>query len=117
MALVGSSPFRYEANENWAQLPSGWSFNEVVGVATDSSDRVYAFNRGEHPVIVFDRNGKFLSSWGEGLIVRAHGIHIGSDDSVYLSDDLDHTVRKFTTDGELLMTLGTRGVSSDTGCE
>jgi outer membrane protein assembly factor BamB len=117
MVLVGNSPFRYEANETWARLPSGWSFNEVVGVAADSRDRVFAFNRGEHPVIVFDRSGKFLQSWGEGVIVRAHGIHIGPDDTVYLSDDLGHTIRRFTADGKLLATLGTRGACSDTGCE
>jgi sugar lactone lactonase YvrE len=117
MVLVGNSSFRYEANENWAKLPNGWSCNEVVGVATDSSDRVFAFNRGEHPVIVFDRGGKFLYSWGEGIIVRAHGIHISLDDAVYLTDDRDHTVRKFTVEGKLLATLGTRGVCSDTGCE
>src|SRR5262245_64975827 len=104
MALVGDSSFRYEANENWAKLPSGWSFNEVVGVATDSRDRVFVFNRGEHPVIVFDRGGNFLQSWGEGIIVRAHGIHIDSGDAVYLTDDRDHTIRKFTADGKLLAT-------------
>jgi DNA-binding beta-propeller fold protein YncE len=89
----------------------------VAGVATDSQDRVYVFNRGEHPVIVFDRDGRFVKSWGEGLIARAHGIHIGPDDSVYLTDDLDHTVRKFTTEGRLLQTLGTSGQPSDTGID
>jgi hypothetical protein len=117
MVRVGSLPFRYEAVESWPDLPEGWSFGEVVGVATDSNDRVFAFNRGEHPVIVFERDGRFLRSWGEGTIVRAHGIHIGPDDAVYLSDDQGHTVRKYTADGKLLMTLGVSGRGSDTGCE
>ena len=115
--IVGEPLFRYEAHDHWAQLPPGWSFNEVVGVATDSRDRVFVFNRGEHPVIVFDREGKFLRSWGEGSIVRAHGIHIGPDDAVYLSDDLDHTVCKFTANGKLVQMLGTHGRASDTGCK
>jgi DNA-binding beta-propeller fold protein YncE len=76
---------------------------------------VYVFNRGRRPVVVFDRDGKRLFSWGEGLIVRAHGITIGPDDAVYCTDDFDHTVRKFTPDGKLLMTLGTSGRPSDTG--
>lgn len=113
--LVGSGRFRYEALPRWEQLPPGWSFVEVAGVATDSHDRVYVFNRGEHPVIVFDRDGRFLTSWGEGQVKRAHGIFIGPDDAVYLTDDLDDTVRKFTPDGKLLMTLGTSGQASDTG--
>ncbi len=101
----------------WEKLPSGWSFVEVAGVATDSRDRVYVFNRGEHPVIVFDRDGRFLSSWGEGIFQRAHGIFIGPDDAVYCTDDLDHTVRKFTTEGKLLSTLGVSGKASDTSIE
>jgi len=105
----------YQVQESWQRLPEGWDLVEVAGVATDSQDRVYVFNRGEHPVVVFDRDGRFLTSWGEGTFVRAHGIHIGDDDSVYCTDDLDHSVRKFTTDGELLLTLGVSGQASDTG--
>jgi DNA-binding beta-propeller fold protein YncE len=96
-------------------LPPGWQFVEAVGVATDSQDRVFVFNRGEHPVCVFDRDGKFLNAWGEGQFIRPHGIWIGPDDAVYLTDDLDHTVRKYTSRGELLWKLGTSGRGSDTG--
>jgi DNA-binding beta-propeller fold protein YncE len=105
----------FEVLEGWGVLPEGWRFVEVAGVATDSRDRVFVFNRGEHPMVVFDREGLFLTSWGEGLFARAHGLTIGPDDAVYCTDDLDHTVRKFTPDGTLLMTLGTSGVPSDTG--
>jgi DNA-binding beta-propeller fold protein YncE len=87
----------------------------VTATATDSSDRVFVFNRGDHPVMIFNRDGTFDSAWGEGVFARPHGITIGPDDSVYCTDDLDHTVRKFTPDGELLLTLGTSGQPSDTG--
>jgi DNA-binding beta-propeller fold protein YncE len=107
--------YGYSADDRWAKLPSGWSWREATSVAIDSRDRVYIFNRGDHPVIIFDQDGKFLSSWGEGLFVRPHGIHIGPDDSVYCTDDNDHTVRKFTPEGKLLLTLGTSGKPSDTG--
>jgi DNA-binding beta-propeller fold protein YncE len=107
--------FGYEPDDRWAKLPAGYSWPEVAAVATDSQDRVYVFNRGDHPVVVFDRDGTFLRSWGEGIIKRAHGITIGPDDSVYCTDDFDHTVRTFTTEGKLLMTLGTSGKPSDTG--
>lgn len=79
---------------------------EAAGVAVDSKDHVYVFNRGEHPVIVFDREGNFLRSWGEGLVRRAHGITIGPDDEVWLTDDGNHTIRKFTPEGKLLLTIG-----------
>jgi len=105
----------YEVVRGWEQLPEGWSFVEVAGVATDSEDRVYAFSRGEHPVLVFDRDGHFLDAWGEGTFTNAHGICIGPDDTVYCADNMDHTVRVFRPDGTLLRTLGTVGMASDTG--
>lgn len=116
---------RYEVVPGWGQLPAGWSFGEAVGVAVDGRDFVYVFNRGEHPVIVFSSDGEFLCSWGEGMFRRPHGITIHGpfsvpDDrqpeyAVYLTDDVDHTVRKFTTEGDLLLTLGTSGKPSATG--
>src|SRR5437660_10895872 len=107
--------FGYEADDHWALLPQGWDWAEVAGVATDSQDRVYVFNRGQHPIMVFDRGGAFLTSWGEGRFTRPHGIFIGRDDALYCADDLDHTVRKLTTDGKLLLSLGSSGKPSDTG--
>jgi DNA-binding beta-propeller fold protein YncE len=88
---------------------------EVAAVATDSRDRVYVFNRGPRPVIVCSPEGDVLHTWGEGQFARAHGITIGPDDAVWCVDDFDHTVRKFTTDGRLLMTLGESGRFADTG--
>ncbi|MEA3218158.1 MAG: hypothetical protein QOJ19_4314 [Acidimicrobiia bacterium] len=112
---LGSNRIEYEALQGWEQLPEGWSFVEVAGVATDSEDRVYVFSRGDHPVLVFDRDGRFLNAWGEGIFTNAHGICIGPDDTVYCADNMDHTLRIFRTDGTLLQTLGTAGTPSDTG--
>ena len=58
--IVGSGQFKYRVIAEWAKLPDSWSFKEVGGVGTDSRDNVYVFNRGEHPMIVFDREGNFL---------------------------------------------------------
>ena len=104
--ILGTGEHRYRVLENWAKLPDGWEFMDVGSVAVDSKDRVYVFNRGTHPMIVFDRDGRFITSWGEGVFKRAHGIHIDKDDHLYCTDDGDHTVRKCTTDGKILMTLG-----------
>ena len=112
---IGPHKLEYEVLEGWEQLPEGWSFVEVAGVAVDSQERVYVFNRGKHPMIVFDMEGKFLDAWGEGVFTNAHGIFIDGADHLWLADNQDHTVRKFTTGGELLMTLGEAGVSAETG--
>lgn len=104
--ILGSDRFRYEVHADWGKLPDGWQLNDVAAVAVDRQDRVYVFNRGAHPMIVFDRDGNFLRSWGEGLFHRAHGLHIGPDQSLYCTDDGDHTVRKCTLEGKVLLTLG-----------
>ncbi|MBI2823765.1 MAG: hypothetical protein HYX69_03625 [Planctomycetia bacterium] len=114
-ASVGSGAWSFEALPDWAQRPSGVAWREVAAVATDRQNRVYVFNRGDHPLLIFNPDGSFAQPWGEGRFVRPHGITIGPDDAVYCADDFNHTVRKFTPDGRLLMTLGTSGHPSDTG--
>ena len=74
--VVGEGELTLELVPDWEQLPSGWSHGDVAGVATDSQDRVFVFNRSEHPVIIYDRDGRFLGSWGEGVFTRPHGITI-----------------------------------------
>jgi DNA-binding beta-propeller fold protein YncE len=114
--MVQTSALQYEVVEGWEKLPTGIEHRDVAGVAVDSQDRVYLICRGETPIIVYDRDGSFLSSWGQGLFtMRTHGITVGPDDMLYCTDDGDHTVRKFTPEGELLLTLGTSGRPSDTG--
>lgn len=105
-AIFGSGEHRYRVVDNWAKLPDGWQLTDVASVAVDSKDRIYVFNRGTHPMVVLDRDGSFLRSWGEGLFSRAHGLHIDTDDNLYCTDDGDHTVRKCSTDGKVLLTIG-----------
>jgi DNA-binding beta-propeller fold protein YncE len=115
MTTLGSGDLRYTVVDNWAKKPRGWPYTDVAGVAVDSRDRVYLFTRSAHPVMVFDKDGAFVRSWGEDRFGRPHGIAIDGSDNVWCADDVDHTVTKFDTDGNLLMTLGKAGVCSDTG--
>ena len=106
--VYGSGDFLYKHVDGWGMLPEGWSYRECPGVAVDSQDNVYVLTRGDHPVIVFDREGAFLHSFGEGLFTRrTHGIHITADDSILIADDGRHTIQKFDTQGRKLMELGT----------
>lgn len=112
---AGAGRFRYFVQEEWAKFPADGLFGEAVGVACNTRNRVCVFLRGPQPVQVFEADGTFVTSWGAGLFVRPHGIFIGPDDTVYCTDDFDHTVRAFTADGTLRFTLGTSGRPSDTG--
>jgi DNA-binding beta-propeller fold protein YncE len=109
--IVGSGSFTYEALPAWPKLPDGVTFRETPGVAVDSRDRVYALTRNvEHPVMVFDRDGTFLTSFGKGIFGPfTHGIFIGPDDSLYCTDAGQHFIAKLTPEGRLLVTLGTPG--------
>ncbi|MBM3924571.1 MAG: hypothetical protein FJ320_01070 [SAR202 cluster bacterium] len=104
--------FTYEVAQGWGRLPLGWSFREVAAVGVDSKGNVYAFNRGDHPMIVFDRQGNFVKSWGEDIFKRAHGVTMGVDDTIWCTDDMDHAVRQCTFDGKVLLTLGAPGKPS-----
>ena len=116
MTIVGTGQFTYDLIEDWAKLPQGESFAYVSAIAVDSSDRVYAFQRKDPPIMVFDSDGNFVNGWGNGTMDFPHGIDIGPDDNIYLTDRDHHVVLKYTLDGKPLMILGTRGQHSDTGC-
>jgi DNA-binding beta-propeller fold protein YncE len=107
--MLGTSGFKYECDHEWAKLPPDWQMPDVCSIAIDKDDNVYLGCRGEHPIIVFDRDGNFLKSWGEGLLKSAHGIIVGHDGMIYCADERDHTVRKFTPNGEMLLEVGIPG--------
>ena len=108
-SIVGEGAFRYRMDPSWGEIPDEWEIGDVAAVAVDRSDRVYVFNRGAHPMIVLDRDGRFLRSWGEGVFRRPHGLHLGPDDALYCTDDGDHTVRRCTLDGKVELELGLPG--------
>jgi DNA-binding beta-propeller fold protein YncE len=104
---LGEGEFRYTTSgENWGCLPDGWVYGEATAVAVDQQDRVYVFNRGTSPVIVFDTDGNMIDSWGEGLFKNPHGISVDPDGNLFCVDNQDNTVRKMTPSGKILMTLG-----------
>jgi len=106
----------FKVIEGWEKLPAGYTHKDVVGVSVDSRNRVYVLTRKQARVIVYEEDGTFVQSFGEGLFTeRTHGLTIGPDDSLYAVDDGNHMVRKFTPDGKEVLTIGTPGVASDTG--
>jgi DNA-binding beta-propeller fold protein YncE len=114
MAQVGTGKYTYELIRDFPKLPPGETFGMVSRVATDSQDRVYVFQRKDPPVVVFDREGKYLGAWGSGEVTDPHGLKI-IDDVVYTTDRSDSVAKSFTLDGKVILALGKRGVHSDTG--
>ena len=84
--VVGSGKYTYEVHEDWAQVPAGWEM-PAAAVTVDAQDRVYCFNRTkDHPVMVFDRDGNYLSSWGAGVFAFPHAIRADKNNNLWLVD-------------------------------
>ena len=117
MSLIEAGDFRFEVDEGWGRLPGGMRAGVVTGVVVDSQDRVYLCQQQQDPpVLVLDRDGNFLDSWGSGYVVEPHTMYIGPDDVIYLADRGAHVAMKLSVTGEVLLEVGNRGQPSDTGC-
>jgi DNA-binding beta-propeller fold protein YncE len=108
--VVGSGDYRYEVAPSWPKMPKYWSFGGPSDAAVNSNDEVHVFSRGAHPVTIWDTEGNFITSWGEGDISEggAHGIFITPDDHVWLAHMYDHVVTEHKPNGEQLLELGMR---------
>ena len=100
-----------KAVPNWAHLPAHWNLGETSGVTVDPRDHVWVFNRGKHPVIEFDKAGKFIQAWEDTPVVSSHGIKADPDGNIWLVDVAGHSVMKFSPAGRLLMVLANAGRS------
>jgi N-acyl-D-amino-acid deacylase len=108
----------YRLVPNWGQLPAGMAWGEVPGITIDAAGRIFAFHRGEPPVVEFDASGNVLKTWGEKMFVWPHGIRVDRNGFLWITDGrarngIGQQVFKYTRDGQLVMTLGTKGVSGD----
>ena len=113
--IVGTGDYTYEVNEEWAQLPEGWDM-PAASVFGDSQDRVFCFSRSpDHHIVIFDREGNYLHHWDAGPFTFAHAIFIDHEGMVWLIDRDIGQVFKYTPEGQLLLTIGTRDYQSDTG--
>jgi len=105
---------RYEVDAAWPQRPESVApFGHVSGIAVDSADRVWVFNRGEDPVQVYTAEGEFLRTWGRGLGMTAHHLKLDREENVWLSDIGRHVVEKYTPSGQLLLRLGTENEAGE----
>jgi DNA-binding beta-propeller fold protein YncE len=106
----------YKVVENWAQFPDGVTkWGGATGVDIDPRNgNIYVFHRNEAmPIMAFDRNGKFIRAWGQGMFKTTHFLRTDRDGNVWVTDRGDHQVFKFSPEGKLLMTLGQKGVVGD----
>ena len=75
----GSGTLQFELVEGWERLPDGWSPPDVAGVCSDSSGNVFLYCRGDHPIIIYDREGRFVEFSGTAVAAfTAAGVVLGA---------------------------------------
>lgn len=112
---IGDGSFRYLPEENWGCIQDSWDVRVVAGVGIDPQDRLYVLTRGKPAILVMNPDGQVLEHWGDDVFDRPHGICIPGNGAIYGVDDHAHTVFQFDMEKHLCMTLGQRGIPSDTG--
>ncbi len=117
--ILRSGDFTYLYQPCWAHMPDSFGTSEVVAVACDRQDELYVLTRHkEMPIMVFDREGKFLHSFGKGVFPgRPHGVFINARGELFCTDDTGHIAVKLSKSGEVLAIFGKANQPSDTGCD
>ena len=95
----------------WGQPAGEWGW--TASVASDHKDPILVIRRSDPPILVFNKDGKLVNSFGNGMFKRAHSIDVDRFGFVWATDSGDNVVYKFNISGQLLMTLGKRGVAGD----
>jgi sugar lactone lactonase YvrE len=111
-----SAPYRLVPS--WGELPAGATWGEVPGMAIDTTGRIFAFHRADPPIVELDASGRVLKQWGGKLFAWPHGIRVDRFGYLWITDGqarngIGQQVFKYTRDGTLLMTLGTKGVRGE----
>jgi DNA-binding beta-propeller fold protein YncE len=143
-----SAPNPYQTIEGWAKMPEGrtWGATSAVDIDPDGKSIWVAERCGANRclsaagefspldvVLKFDATGKLVRSFGAGMFVFPHGIHVDRDGNIWVTDGQDnfparprgaaadaplppmtatpkgHQIYKFSPDGKLLLTLGKPG--------
>jgi DNA-binding beta-propeller fold protein YncE len=137
---TNSAPNPYRAIYDWAKMPEGRTWGSTSGVNIDPdgtsvwvAERCGAFappsqmkpgqpfacdGSNLDPILKFDASGKLVRSFGAGMFVFPHGLHVDRAGNVWVTDGLGrdgkgHQVFKFSPEGKVLLALGRPGIAGD----
>ena len=123
---VNDLPNPYRTLRDWAQPPGGAPWAAVTAIEMAPDGGIYVIHRGsgnscagrpEPPILKFDKSGKLLKSFGEGMFIFPHGATVDAQGNLWVTDaqaqnGKGYQVFKFNPDGKVVMTLGKAGVAS-----
>jgi DNA-binding beta-propeller fold protein YncE len=102
-AAASAGPYQ---STGFLEIPSSVHLGAFSGVTIAPSGQIYVLQRGDTPLLAFDRNGKYERAWGQGLFKVPHGLRADRQGHIWTTDNGNHVVREFTADGKLLATIG-----------
>ena len=116
VTATNSLPNPFHPSENWAKIPAGMEWGQVISAQPDSHGNLWVFHRSDPAILEFDASGKFVKSFGAGMFVQPHGLATDRDSNIWVTDAAakdgkGQQVFKFSPEGKVLMTLGKAGVA------
>jgi len=108
-SFEGTITRRYDVDTAWPRKPDRFKWVQMPGVTIDAQDHIYIITRHNPAVQVYETDGTLLRAWNVEDPNGAHFIRIGPAGNVWAANITNHTVRQYTPDGKLLMTLGEPG--------
>ena len=100
---------RYVIDATWPRTPDDFTWTQMPGIAVDSRDQIYVFTRHNPAVQIYRPDGTLVRAWNVVDPNGAHFIRIGPAGNVWTANIRSHTIRKYSPDGKLLLTLGEPG--------
>ena len=118
-------PQPYRTTRDWGQLPPGVTWAAVTAIEPAPDGTIFVVHRcvanscegrTEPPILVFDKAGRLLRSFGQGMFNFPHGGMVDGQGNLWMTDargghGIGHQAIKLSPQGQVLMTLGTKGVS------
>lgn len=111
----------YVLVEDWPKLPEDLVLGNPTGLGIDSENNILVFHRAsrvwqepmpedkiqENTILTLNKQtGEILKSWGADLFIMPHGLEVDKENNVWVTDVALHQIFKFSSDGNLLLTLG-----------
>lgn len=111
----------YVLVEDWPKLPEDLVLGNPTGLGIDSENNILVFHRAsrvwqepmpedkiqENTILTLNKQtGEILKSWGADLFIMPHGLEVDKENNIWVTDVALHQIFKFSSDGNLLLTLG-----------
>lgn len=97
----------YRPSLDFLHIPDDITLGACSAVDISQDGDLYLCHRGRQPILCFTATGRFVRSWGDGIVGKPHGLRVDPAGNVWVTDLAHHMVFKFNSDGEILLALGT----------